>query len=85
MKMENIILWGFSLGTYPVVYLSSKYEPRAVILQSPLASLALFLKSGEIHPMTFIENDYLVNLNYIDKIKSEILIIHSRDDKIIPF
>ena len=39
-KLSEIILWGFSLGTYPVCCCASKYEIPAIILQSPFASLA---------------------------------------------
>ena len=37
-KLSEIILWGFSLGTYPVCCCASKYEISAIILQSPFAS-----------------------------------------------
>ena len=35
---ENIVLYGQSIGTVPTIDLASRYEVRAVILHSPLAS-----------------------------------------------
>ncbi len=40
VKISDVILWGFSLGTYPVVYNAAKYPVSAVILQCPIASIS---------------------------------------------
>ena len=37
---DQIILWGFSLGTYPVTVNAAKYKIKAVILQCPIGSLS---------------------------------------------
>jgi pimeloyl-ACP methyl ester carboxylesterase len=39
-SLENIILWGFSLGTYPVIYNAARHKVKAIILQCPIGSLA---------------------------------------------
>jgi pimeloyl-ACP methyl ester carboxylesterase len=44
VELERVVLWGFSLGTYPVAYCASKYEVRGVILQSPIASIGCAFK-----------------------------------------
>ena len=38
LSTENIVLYGQSIGTVPTIDLASRYEVRAVILHSPLAS-----------------------------------------------
>lgn len=39
IKLQEIVLWGFSLGTFPVVVTASKYKVGGVILQCPIASV----------------------------------------------
>lgn len=36
---DQIILWGFSLGTYPTTVIAKKYKVKGVVLLSPLASI----------------------------------------------
>lgn len=38
--LENIVLWGFSLGTFPVTYNAAKYKIKGCILQCPIGSLS---------------------------------------------
>lgn len=38
--LQSVILWGFSLGSFPVVINAAKYGIKAVILQCPIGSLA---------------------------------------------
>lgn len=40
--LDKIILWGFSLGTYPVLHCASRYPVKAIILQCPIASVSCF-------------------------------------------
>lgn len=49
-KLREIILWGFSLGTYPTCYCASKYDISAIILQSPFASLARMFENISLTP-----------------------------------
>ena len=39
---NQIILWGFSLGSYPTVSVAAQDQFGGVILQSPIASAACF-------------------------------------------
>ena len=83
-SLENIILWGFSLGTYPVLYNAAKHQVKAVILQCPIASIACFFQS-ELSPEIKFKEDHFSNLSLIEKVKSKILIMHSSADEVIPF
>ena len=38
LSTDKIVLYGQSIGTVPTIDLASRYEVRAVILHSPLAS-----------------------------------------------
>ena len=40
MSIQDIILWGFSLGTYPVIHAASKYPVKGIVLQCPIASIS---------------------------------------------
>ena len=44
---SSIVLWGFSLGTYPTVQVAAKLKIGGVILHCPLASGACFLDGSE--------------------------------------
>ena len=38
--LSSIILWGFSLGTFPIVVNAAKYPVAGVVLQCPIGSLS---------------------------------------------
>lgn len=38
--LDRVILWGFSLGTFPVVVNAARYKVAAVIIQCPIGSLS---------------------------------------------
>ena len=43
---EEIILWGFSLGTFPTAKVAAKRNFKGIILQSPLASVYSLFSEG---------------------------------------
>lgn len=56
LQDEDIILWGFSLGTYPTAKVARNRKLKGVILQSPLASIySLF--ADQLTPSTSFKND----------------------------
>ena len=78
---KNIILFGNSLGSYPACILSSSYPVAGVILQSPIASgLSLFYNSVRAD----FKRDIFNNLALASKIKCPVLVIHGKEDDIIP-
>ena len=46
-QLEDIVLWGFSLGSYPTTVCSSHYNVLGVILQAPFSSLLNILNNPE--------------------------------------
>lgn len=62
--MHEIILWGFSLGTFPVIYNAAKYPVKGVVLQAPIASICSIFEK-ELSKNTNFREDYLANMRYI--------------------
>ena len=78
ISCEKIIPMGFSMGTFPTLYLASKHKVGGNILISP------FLSVMKAHYITdfqyFLEDDFLKNYQIISKVKSPIFIIHGQAD-----
>lgn len=82
---DKILLYGRSIGTGPVSFLASKYNPKAVILETPFYS---FTELAKIHlPMIpeFLIQFKFENYQHLKKYPGSIYIIHGTDDEIIPF
>lgn len=75
---ENIILYGYSMGTSMAAYLATKKEAKAVILESPYSSIAEISIFGDQAPA------YQLNTaKRADKITIPTLLIHGEMDDII--
>ena len=95
VKSKNIIVWGESLGGVTAVWIASKYKCRSLILLSTFSSLDDALtyryegKSQKV--MKFIgalarcKMDLIPNKEYIKKVKCPVVIIHSKEDDMIPY
>lgn len=85
IEAKDIILFGRSLGAAIAAHLGGNVEPKAVILESSFSSIRKM--AAQIYP--FVPS-FLVRYNFdtaqhVKKISSPILIIHSKDDDIVPF
>lgn len=81
---EEIILWGFSLGCYPTARLAGKGRFKGVVLQSALASIySLFV--DDLSPYSTFSNDCFSVLEAVGSISCFLVILHSREDEIVPF
>lgn len=83
-SISDIILWGFSLGTFPVLHCAAKYPVQGVILQSPLASVSCMFVDN-LHKDIKFEEDYFCNLDLIHRLNCEVMILHSLNDDVIPY
>jgi fermentation-respiration switch protein FrsA (DUF1100 family) len=81
--VNSIILWGFSLGTFPVVVNAAKYNIKAVILQCPIGSLACMFYEEYESNIKFKE-DHFANIEHIAKVQGRVLMMHSMADEVIP-
>lgn len=84
---ENIILWGESYGGAVALNIANKYEIGCLTLAATFSSTEEVLKKYNL-PIYIRLAAKFVNLNNlitIQKIKVPIVIIHSREDEVIPF
>jgi fermentation-respiration switch protein FrsA (DUF1100 family) len=81
--LERIILWGFSLGSYPTVISAAKYKVAACILQCPIGSLSCMFYDEYAVNVKF-KDDHFANIDYIGDVRCKIMIMHSLADEIIP-
>lgn len=83
---ERIIIFGRSLGGAVASWLATKYDAAAVILESTFTSIA---DMGSHYypylPIKLINHIKYDTLERIKAINSPLLIIHSREDEIVPF
>jgi fermentation-respiration switch protein FrsA (DUF1100 family) len=83
---DNIVLFGRSLGAAVAAYLATKQNPKALIIESAFTSVPDM--AGRVYPFLPVRLLTRYNYNtrqYVESIRSPILIIHSHDDEIIPF
>jgi pimeloyl-ACP methyl ester carboxylesterase len=83
---SNIIVIGRSLGGAIAAWLAMSYTPGALILESSFTSLADI--ATKLHPYLplrqFLRFRYTTT-DYLYQVKCPVLIIHSRDDELMPF
>lgn len=83
---HDIVIFGRSLGGAIASWLAARYDAGGVIVESSFTSAADMAAS--LYP--FLPARYLVRLKYpadeyIAHARSPVLVVHSRDDEIIPF
>jgi len=83
---NEIILYGESLGTAVAVDLAKEFNFSGIILESPFTSMQ---KLAKIHypylPIKLLLKDKYKTDEKIQDINSSILIMHGKQDKIVPF
>jgi len=85
ISVNNIIIFGRSIGTGPAVYLASKKDVSALILISPMMSIRNVVKDilGKFVSYTF--KDQFRSIEMIQDVKCPILIIHGQNDNLIKY
>jgi abhydrolase domain-containing protein 17 len=77
---DNIIIFGRSVGTGPAAYIAARRPSAGLILQSPFVSTFRVLTKIPLLPF-----DKFPNYKNIRHVHSPVLIMHSRQDSVIPF
>ena len=82
----RIIVFGRSMGASAAAYLAAKHHPLALIVESSFTSVPDIAR--EIYPWLPVR--WLSRLrhsakDFVRQGKSPVLVIHSRDDEIVPF
>ncbi len=83
---ESILLYGRSLGGAIAAWLAQDHTPLTLILDSSFTSITAL--GSELYP--FLPIRLLSRFNYttqlyLEKVSSPVLVIHSRQDEIVPF
>jgi pimeloyl-ACP methyl ester carboxylesterase len=95
IKSKDIIIWTESLGCITGSYIASKYECGGLILLSGFSSLDDILNyslegykqkaSQLLTGLLSYKMDYLPVKDYLYKVECPVVIIHSKEDEIIPY
>ena len=86
IEEENIIIYGESLGTGVATEIGQNNNFAGIILESPFTSM---IEAGKtkypMFPIGLLLKDKYESDKKVKNIKSPILIMHGRQDKIVPF
>ena len=83
---KDIILYGESLGTAIAIHTGQFKNFSGIILEAPFTSMIdVGQKYYPIFPVKFLLKDKYENKNKIKNLKSPILVLHGKKDKIVPF
>jgi fermentation-respiration switch protein FrsA (DUF1100 family) len=86
IKPESIVLFGRSLGAAVISDLAARTQPAAVILESAFTSVPdMAARIYPWLPVRWLASYRYDNAGKIRNITAPVLVIHSRDDEIIPF
>ena len=86
LSPSTIILYGESLGGAVATHLAAAQAPRAVVVESSFSSMVDL--GAEVYPwlpVRWISRYVYPSARNLAHIHAPVLIIHSRDDEIIPF
>ena len=86
VEEKNIVIYGESLGTAVAIEVGQNKNFGGIILEAPFTSMVeLGQKYYPIFPVKFLLKDKYENKNKIKNLKSPILVLHGKKDKIVPF
>lgn len=92
VNSDRILIWGESLGGAVATHVASKHPHSVLVLVATFSSLDDVIKDS--HPglisrfFCFVLRamvNCLVSKDKIDKVKGAVVVLHSRDDEVIPF
>ena len=83
---NKIIIYGESLGTSVAVEVSQNKKFSGIILESPFTSMSkIGKKHYPIFPVDLILKDKFNTLSKLKNIESPTIVLHGKQDKIVPF
>ena len=82
----EIIIWGRSLGGAIASWLAQEHTPRALILESTFTSVPdIAAHLYPFLPVRLLSRFRYDTLGHVSRVSCPILVVHSRDDEMIPF
>ena len=83
---SSIVLYGESLGGAVAAWLATRVKPRALIIASTLTSVPdLAAKYYYLFPVRLLVRYQYNTKKYLQAVACPVLIVHSREDEIVPF
>lgn len=83
---NRIIIFGRSLGGAVAAWLAQSRTPGALILESTFTSVSdIAAKLYPYLPVRLLSRFKYDTAGYLDKVRSPVLIVHSREDEMMPF
>lgn len=85
LPLQQIVIFGESLGTGVAVHMASEYAVRALVLQAPYTSVAG--RAAEIYryiPVRWLIRDKYHSLDKIGNVRTPLLLFHGEKDDTIP-
>ena len=83
---DKIVLYGESLGTSIAIEVGQNRDFAGIILEAPFTSMIdIGKKHYPFFPVKLLLKDKYVSKNKIKNIKSPVLVMHGKEDKIVPF
>lgn len=95
VRAKDIVLWSESLGCLPAAHISSKYKCGGLILLCAFSSLDDILNNyytgykgmaaGLATRVLSYSVDFLPVKEYLKKVKCPVVVVHSKEDELIPY
>jgi fermentation-respiration switch protein FrsA (DUF1100 family) len=83
---QQTVIFGRSLGASIGAWLASQYAPAALIVESGFASVpSMARRLYPFLPVRWLTHFEYGTKKYVENITCPVLVVHSRDDEIIPF
>ena len=85
-KEEEIVLYGYSLGSGIATYLAAKHAPARLILEAPYYSFVdLAERIAPIYPYKNLLRYQFPTHERIGRVACPILLVHGTDDELVPY
>lgn len=84
-KIEQIVLYGESLGTGVVIQMATEFKVKAIVLEAPFTSVED--RAAELYPyipVRLLLKDKFYSIKKIGSVKSPVLILHGYLDNVMP-
>lgn len=86
MEMEDILVWGHSLGGGVACEFAKRYNVGGLVLENTFSSVVDIAKTRYPYaPVGWFCTNKFLNSEKLPEIDCPTLIIHSKDDEVIPF
>lgn len=86
VSAERIVLFGRSLGSAVASELAREHPPGALMLESPFRSVPAMAQAAyPFLPARWLTRMDYANEDYVREVAAPTLVVHSRDDEIIPY